>query len=72
MKGKHAQKNFSAVGAMAPTPLSLKTRAGGVSHTRTGLGRPPLWVPLLRTHSCPTCLPPPPPFAQAPAQFRAP
>ena len=29
MKGKHAQKNFSAVGAMAPTPLSLKTRGGG-------------------------------------------
>ena len=39
MKGKHAQKNFGAVGAMAPTPLSLKTRRGGglwgVSHTRT-------------------------------------
>ena len=29
MKGKHAQKNFSAVGAMAPTPLSLKTRGAG-------------------------------------------
>ena len=29
MKGKHAQKNFGAVGAMAPTPLSLKTRGGG-------------------------------------------
>ena len=29
MKGKHAQKNFSAVGAMAPTPLSLKTQGGG-------------------------------------------
>ena len=28
MKGKHAQKNFGAVGAMAPTPLSLKTRGG--------------------------------------------
>ena len=52
MKGKHAQKNFSAVGAMAPTPLSLKTRGegggGGLggSHTRTGLAPPPLlwWV----------------------------
>ena len=47
MKGKHAQKNFGAVGAMAPTPLSLKTRGGGggggwVSHTRTGPGRPPV------------------------------
>ena len=46
MKGKHAQKNFGAVGAMAPTPLSLKTRGGGgggwgVSHTRTGPGCPP-------------------------------
>ena len=29
MKGKYAQKNFGAVGAMAPTPLSLKTRGGG-------------------------------------------
>ena len=31
MKGKHAQNNFGAVGAMAPTPLSLKTppRGGG-------------------------------------------
>ena len=29
MKWKHAQKNFGAVGAMAPTPLSLKTRGGG-------------------------------------------
>ena len=29
MKGKHAQKNFGAVGAMAPTPLSLKTPGGG-------------------------------------------
>ena len=29
MKGKHAQKNFGAVGAMAPTPLSLKTQGGG-------------------------------------------
>ena len=28
MKGKHAQKNFGAVGAMAPTPLSLKTPGG--------------------------------------------
>ena len=36
MKGKHAQKNFGAIGAMAPTPLSLKTGGGwGVSHTRT-------------------------------------
>ena len=46
MKGKHAQKNFNAVGAMAPTPLALKTRGGGggwgVSHTRTGPSRPPL------------------------------
>ena len=45
MKGKYAQKNFSAVGAMALTPLSLKTAGGrgdwGVSHTRTGPGRPP-------------------------------
>ena len=29
MKGKHAQKNFGAVGAMAPTPLSLRTGGGG-------------------------------------------
>ena len=29
MKGKHAQKNFGAIGAMAPTPQSLKTRGGG-------------------------------------------
>ena len=29
MKGKHAQKNFGTVGAMAPTPLSLKTRGEG-------------------------------------------
>ena len=40
MKGKHAQKNFGAVGAMTPTPLSLKTWGGGgegwgVLHTRT-------------------------------------
>ena len=47
MKGKHAQKKFGGVGAMAPTPLSLKPRGGGVeggsgvSHTRTGAGRPP-------------------------------
>ena len=33
MKGKHAQKNFGAVGAMA---------GAGVSHTRTGPGRPPV------------------------------
>ena len=29
MKGKHAQNNFGAVGAMAPTPLSLRARGGG-------------------------------------------
>ena len=29
MKGKHAEKDFGAVGAMAPAPLSLKTRGGG-------------------------------------------
>ena len=29
MKGKHAQKNFGAIGTMAPTPLSLKTGGGG-------------------------------------------
>ena len=29
MKEKHAQKNFGAIGAMAPTPLSLKTPGGG-------------------------------------------
>ena len=29
MKGKHAEKNFGAVGAMAPTPLSLKIPGGG-------------------------------------------
>ena len=48
MKGKHAQKNFGAVGAMAPTPLSLETRGEG-----GGLGvvaykdraRPPPRVP---------------------------
>ena len=28
---------------MPPNPLSLKT-GGGVSHTRTGPGRPPPWV----------------------------
>ena len=49
MKGKHAQKNFGALGAMAPTPLSLETRGGGgggwgVSHTRTG----PAPAPLVR------------------------
>ena len=48
MKGKHAQKNFGAFGAMAPTLLSLKTRGGGggwgVSHTRTGPGRPPVVI----------------------------
>ena len=46
MKGKHAQKKFGAIGTMAPTPLSLKTLGGGggwgVSHTRTGPGRPPM------------------------------
>ena len=49
MKGKHVQKNFGAVGIVAPTPLSLKTwgggggggGAGGVSHTRTGPPPPP-------------------------------
>ena len=38
-------KKFGAVGAMAPAPLSLKSRGregrGGGSHTRTGPGRPP-------------------------------
>ena len=29
MKGKHAQKNFGAVGTMAPTPLSLEIPGGG-------------------------------------------
>ena len=29
MKGKHVQKKFGAVGAMAPTPLSLETRGRG-------------------------------------------
>ena len=29
MKGKHAQKNFGTVGAMAPTPLFLKPPQGG-------------------------------------------
>ena len=29
MKGKHAQKNFGAIGAMARAPLSLKTRGQG-------------------------------------------
>ena len=46
MKGKHAQKNLSAVGAMAPTPLPLKTWGGGglggVLHKRTGPGRSPV------------------------------
>ena len=46
MKGKHEQKKFGAIGAMAPTTLSLKTRGGGgggwgMSHTRTASGRPP-------------------------------
>ena len=36
MKGQHAQKNFGAVDAMAPTPLSLKTR--GRSGGGTGGG----------------------------------
>ena len=45
-------KNFGAVGAMAPTPLSLKPPGGGeggwgASHTRTGPGRPPPWLTLL-------------------------
>ena len=42
---KHVIKKFGAVGAMAPTPLSLKTRReGGLggSHTRTA--PPPPWV----------------------------
>ena len=38
MKGKHAQKNFSTVGAMAPTTLSLKTWGGGGSRIQ---GPPP-------------------------------
>ena len=29
MKGEYVPKNFGAVGAMAPTPLSLKTPRGG-------------------------------------------
>ena len=29
MKGKHEQKNFGAIGALASTPLSLKTQGGG-------------------------------------------
>ena len=37
MKGKHAQKDFGAVGAMAPPPLSLKTWGGG-GRGRGGLG----------------------------------
>ena len=46
MKGKHAQINFGAVGAMAPHQYLSKPRGGGggglgVSHTRTGPGRPP-------------------------------
>ena len=38
MIGKYAQKNFGAVGAMAPTPLSLKTRRGGEGGGGGGLG----------------------------------
>ena len=38
MKGKHAQKNFGAVGTMAPTPLSLKSGGGGGGGGGGGLG----------------------------------
>ena len=41
MKGKHAQKNFGAVGPMAPTPLSLKTQGGGGRIKGPGLAAPP-------------------------------
>ena len=46
-------KNF---GAMAPAPLSFKTRGGGgggwgVSHTRTEPGRPPGPI-AARLHAC--------------------
>ena len=44
MRGKHAQNNLGAAGALPPNPLSLKTRGGGVgggSHTRTGPAPPP-------------------------------
>ena len=47
MKGKHAQKNLSAVGAMAPTPLSLKTREGGlggVAYKDQARPPPPPWL----------------------------
>ena len=58
MKGKDAQKNFGALGAMAPKPLSLKIPRGGgglgVSHTMTGPGRapppPPWWQ--MRVYDC--------------------
>ena len=57
MKGKHAQKNFGAV-AMAPTPLSLKTRgggggAGGVAYKdRARLPPPPVAAPSLSGPPC--------------------
>ena len=46
MKGKDAQKNFGAVGTMAPTPLSLKTwggegGAGGVTYKDRAQPPPP-------------------------------
>ena len=61
MKGKHAQKNFGAIGTMALTPLSLKTPGGGgvaykdrawlppppqVAHSHTQ----PVSVPCLSPH----------------------
>ena len=50
MKGKHAQKNFGTVGAMAPTPLFLRIPGlgeglGGVTYKDRA--RPPPHVSLL-------------------------
>ena len=41
MKGKHAQKNFGAVGAYTTISQNPGGPGGGVSHTRTGPGHPP-------------------------------
>ena len=46
MDGKHAQKKFGATGAMAPTPLSLKTRGGGGVAYKDWTQPPPLWLQL--------------------------
>ena len=52
MTRKDAQKFFGAVGAMAPTLLSLKTQGGGVGVAyKDGAGPPPPW--LINPRHCP-------------------